>query len=172
VDERFRQVDGFPGYRVSREGEVRSCRGRGNSGRPTGTWFPLKPIRRRRGYLYVNLHRNGIKTARSIHHLVLEAFVGPRPPGLICCHNDGDPSNNRLENLRWDTYLSNSEDMLRHGTRLMGSRARAKLSEEQVLEIRRRKGQGVPMRALAAEFGVCLQNIHAIVYRVSWRHLA
>jgi hypothetical protein len=29
----------------------------------------------------------------------LEAFVGPRPPGLVCCHEDGDPANNRVENL-------------------------------------------------------------------------
>jgi hypothetical protein len=53
---------------------------------------------------------------RYVHQLVLEAFVGPRPSGMECCHGDGDPSNNRLVNLRWDTKSSNVLDRVRHGT--------------------------------------------------------
>ena len=72
---------------------------------------------------------------------------------MVCCHNDGDPANNHLENLRWDTYQSNEADKLRHGTRRLGSATGgSKLREEEVLEIRRRKGEGEPMRLLAAEF--------------------
>src|SRR5205823_8359515 len=93
------------------------------------------------------------------------------PPGLICCHGDGDPANNRLANLRWDTPKSNSEDMLRHGTRRMGSAASAKLDEEEVLAIRSLKGGGVPMDELAARYGVSRPNVEAIVYRRSWKHL-
>lgn len=101
MDDPIRPIKGYPGYRVSGEGEVQSCWSRrGRRDRMTGTWLPLEPIRRPYGYLSVNLHRGGTKTARYIHHLVLEAFVGPRPPGLICCHWDGDPTNNRVENLR------------------------------------------------------------------------
>lgn len=51
-----------------------------------------------------------------VHVLVLEAFVGPRPEGMACCHNDGDGQNNTLANLRWDTYSSNNHDLVRHGT--------------------------------------------------------
>jgi len=36
---------------------------------------------------------------------------------LECCHNDGNPENNYLENLRWDTHQSNIADSLHHGTR-------------------------------------------------------
>jgi hypothetical protein len=68
--------------------------------RLTDTWLPGKPIRRGSGHQVVNLHRDGQKVPRYVHHLVLEAFVGPRPEGLVCCHWDGDPGNNRLENLR------------------------------------------------------------------------
>jgi len=53
---------------------------------------------------------------KRVHRLVLEAFIGPAPKGTICCHNDGDPTNNRLENLRWDTHSSNTRDAIRHGT--------------------------------------------------------
>src|SRR4051794_35697091 len=103
MDDSFRPIDGYPGYRVNKDGEVQSCWKRsGLRDRMTETWLPLKPIRRKHGHLSVNLHRECTKTPRYIHHLVLDAFVGPRPPGLICCHWDGDPANNHLENLRWD----------------------------------------------------------------------
>lgn len=52
---------------------------------------------------------------RAMHTMVLEAFVGPRPVGLYGCHNDGDPANNRLTNLRWDTPASNTADKVMHG---------------------------------------------------------
>ena len=49
-----------------------------------------------------------------VHRLVLEAFVGPAPDGMEACHNDGDPTNNRLDNLRWDTRSANNTDAVRH----------------------------------------------------------
>jgi HNH endonuclease len=172
MDEFFRPIDGFPGYRVSRAGEVQSGWGRGCRGRMTDSWSPLKPIRCHWGHLAVNLHRDGRKFRRSIHRLVLEAFVGPRPPGLVCCHWDGDPANNRLENLRWDTHQSNMDDMLRHGTRGRGETAsKARLKEVEVREIRRLVAEGVSPDDLAARFGVGSPNIKAIACGRTWRHI-
>jgi hypothetical protein len=34
---------------------------------------------------------------------------------MECCHYDGDPKNNRLENLRWDTRKANKADAIRLG---------------------------------------------------------
>ena len=48
------------------------------------------------------------------HLLVLEAHVSPRPVGLEGCHNDGDPTNNVVGNLRWDTHSANLLDIARH----------------------------------------------------------
>ncbi len=173
MDDSFRQVEGFPGYRVSVLGEVQSrWNRRGWRGRMTGTWLPLKPIPDQWGHLSVNLHRGGEKKRRYIHQLVLEAFVGPRPHGLICCHNDGDPTNNRLENLRWDTHQSNVDDMLRHGTRRRGESAvKARLKEADVMTIRRLIAEGSSSDDLAARYGVGAANIVAIVNRRTWRHL-
>ncbi|MGH8035083.1 MAG: HNH endonuclease signature motif containing protein, partial [Lysobacterales bacterium] len=53
---------------------------------------------------------------RKVHRLVLEAFVGPCPDGMVGCHNDGDTRNNRLSNRRWDTPGSNNRDKQVHGT--------------------------------------------------------
>lgn len=57
----------------------------------------------------------GRGTFRFVHHLVLEAFIGPRPPDTECCHADDDPGNNWPYNLRWGTSSSNHYDMVRNG---------------------------------------------------------
>jgi hypothetical protein len=174
MDDYFKSIEGFPGYRVSERGEVRSCWNRvRRRGGMTDNWLPLKPIPDRGRHLSVNLHRGGRKIRRYIHHLVLEAFVGERPPGAICCHWDGDPANNRASNLRWDTYKSNCDDMLRHGKRRLGETGTsAKLKESAVREIRGLSSEGISTHDLADRYGVGTANIRAIVRGRTWRHLA
>ncbi len=66
------------------------------------------------GHLGVLLY-NGVKLKKFwVHRLVLIAFVGDCPPGKECCHNDGDATNNRVENLRWDTRSANMKDRFTH----------------------------------------------------------
>lgn len=67
------------------------------------------------GHLVVALYRQGVRTTPNVHRLVLAAFVGPCPDGMECCHWDDDPTNNRLENLRWDTPRANQLDAVRNG---------------------------------------------------------
>lgn len=107
---------GIPGYEVSNLGRVRGIdrtvhfrdgrvyRYRGQILRPA-----INPVS---GYPHVA--PKGI--SRNIHRLVLEAFVGPCPPGMLCRHLNGNPADNRLENLRWGTPSENSYDKGRHGT--------------------------------------------------------
>ena len=69
------------------------------------------------GYWRVNLSVKGIRRdAQNVHRLVLEAFTGPCPVGMEGCHGDGDRSNNHINNLRWDTPVSNMADRSNHGT--------------------------------------------------------
>jgi hypothetical protein len=69
------------------------------------------------GHLNVVLYYLAPDEGRNarIHTLVLEAFAGPRPEGMEGCHNDGNPTNNHIDNLRWDTRSANNQDTLRHG---------------------------------------------------------
>lgn len=68
------------------------------------------------GYRRVTLAHSGNLTRRLVHHLVLETFVGPRPPETEGCHGNGQTDDNRLSNLRWDTHPANVGDSLAHGT--------------------------------------------------------
>jgi hypothetical protein len=111
-----------------------------------------------------------------LHRLILLAFVGPCPPGKECCHYDGDPANNRLENLRWDTRKSNAADRTRHGTMHMpvkrgSSNGLAKLDEAQVVRMRQLRAEGARVDALAALFGVSRNTASAILNRRTWSHV-
>ena len=172
MQDEFRPVEGYPGYRVSGDGRVESCwTRRGRYCIPTETWRPLKPILRN-GYPTFNLARGGKKSACRIHRLVLESFVGPCPEGMVACHGDGDRANNALSNLRWDTTRANSDDSLRHGTRALGSKCRSsKLTEDDVVQIRRLRAEGESIGELAARFAVTSENVLAIMSRRSWKHL-
>lgn len=68
------------------------------------------------GYYFVRLTKNAIGKSYAVHRLVLQAFVGPCPEGMEACHNNGIATDNRLENLRWDTAQSNSHDQFEHRT--------------------------------------------------------
>lgn len=102
-------------YEVSSLGRVRSLpRPKGHAGRPGGAI--LKPGVQTNGYLIVTLARPGKRLTRTVHRLVLETFVGPRPKGEETRHLDGNKLNNRLSNLTYGDHKSNMEDVARHGT--------------------------------------------------------
>lgn len=111
----WKPVPEWPGYEVSNTGLVRSVPRIGADGRKL-QGKPLAPRTSRSGHQHVMVYRDRYRTPRAIHRLVLEAFVGPRPEGMECCHGDGNPANNNLENLRWDTHAENSKDRVRQGT--------------------------------------------------------
>jgi hypothetical protein len=100
---------------------------------------------------------------------VLEAFIGPRPENCEVRHLDGDPSNNRLDNLAWGTKAENQADKVRHGTILRGTANPAsKLTEADVLAIRASNKRQVD---LAEIYGVTQPIISAIRLRKIWKHL-
>ena len=119
--EEWRPVDGYGyKYEVSNQGRVRSVARevrRPNRGTYRVAERILKPRRAHHGHQYVTLFGDTKKDRRhfGVHRLVLAAFVGPCPEGMEACHNDGDPSNNQVSNLRWDTRSANMLDKVRHG---------------------------------------------------------
>jgi hypothetical protein len=110
-EELWLPVPGFDHYEVSNQGRVRSHR--------RGGGRILRPGPSNYGHLSVVLGRGN---TRMVHQLVLFAFVGPRPPGHDARHIDGDPANNRLENLCWGTRSENIRDAVRHGTWVSAAR--------------------------------------------------
>lgn len=113
--ENWKPVVGFEGlYEVSDQGRVRSL----NRVRSNGRFYPskiLSPPKRGR-YLKVSLISGGVHFQRSVHRLVLEAFVGPAPEDKpFGLHLNDIPTDNRLENLRWGNASENKFDEIRNG---------------------------------------------------------
>lgn len=114
-------IPGWDGcYEVSDLGHVRSLPrtvlGRNGVSQPVrGRMLALCSNNRGQGYFVVHLKRNKARTPMTVHRAVLEAFRGPRAPGQVARHLDGDAKNNRLENLAWGTPSENSQDTLLHG---------------------------------------------------------
>lgn len=172
--EEWRAVVGFEGlYEVSDLGRVRSLdrvvespgSRRGYPKRLRGRL--LRPQRHSGGYRQISI----CGQIRLIHALVMEAFEGPCPPSLEVCHGDGDKTNNRFENLRYDTREANCEDRRKHGFCIQGERNhRAKLTAGEVLEIRRLKGTGT-QEDIAAGFCVTGRAVGKIHRGERWRHV-
>lgn len=176
----FRPVPGFPGYCVGSDGSVWTCLRRTGTGRwghvlvyvpDPSRWRPLKLrlMGKRKKRFGVSLQRAGKSFNRYPHLLVLEAFVGPRPPGLEACHNDGNAFNNHPSNLRWDTPAANKADMVRHGTRLRGEQVgSAVYTVERVREVRRLRSEGWGKRRIAKLFGMPRSSVDNMTSGRRW----
>lgn len=74
------------------------------------------------GHRNVTLRHGSRSQTVGVHRLVLLAFVGPAPIGTEACHNNGDPDDNRLANLRWDSRSANVLDRVKHGVHPLAQR--------------------------------------------------
>lgn len=126
------------------------------------------------GHLTVGLVVKGRKTKRVlVHRLVCEAFHGPCPPDKQhCAHGDGDPANNKSDNLRWATAQENSEDTRRHGKLRQGEDSNLScLSEDDVRMIRARSAAGETGYRIAKDIGLTATGVYKIIHRKNWKHI-
>jgi hypothetical protein len=169
IEEIWLRIAGFDDYEVSNFGNVRSWKAKNGKGKGKAkepSLLKAMPFVGR-PYLRVALTKDGAVFHKRVHRLVLEAFVGECLAGMEGCHNDGDATNNKLENLRWDTKEENVKDIERHGNLPSGdNHPSAKLTDAQVKEIREKiefhKGRHGINRELALEYGVsdgCISSI-------------
>ena len=120
MTELWTSVVGANFYEVSTEGRVRSvdrvvATSHGQQSRRRGK--VLRGTVASNGYPMVTIaYDDGTRRYRTVHTLVAEAFIGPRPTGAQVCHQDGDPLNARVTNLRYDTPAGNYSDAVAHGT--------------------------------------------------------
>lgn len=170
----FKTIPGFSRYRVGDNGSVWTSSRR--------VWREMKYKRKViygkvYDYQEVFLQGDDKKTWYTmVHAAVLTAFVGPRPKGMQCCHNDGNAANNRLENLRWDTPKNNTADTIKMGKHYSknqpsgGQSHKAKLCDEEAEAVRWLYQSGKHSQQKIAVFlGVTLCSIQKILNGVSFK---
>ena len=108
------------------------------------------------------------------HRVSWELHNGCIPDGLIVCHKCDNPPCVNPAHLFLGTHKDNSIDRTRKG-RGRDSRGEkqggAKLTANDVIDIRSLRAFGAEGRALARAFGVSEASIAFICQRKTWRHV-
>lgn len=171
----WRAVIGYEGlYEVSDCGNVRRI-GAWCDGRKTKPAEMLSGKVTKSGYKRVTLHRERDKHEFGVHRLVAAAFLGPLPSFIHQVnHKSGVKTDNRPENLE---YVTPSVNQL-HSYRVLGTPSRpgskhhnAKLSENEVIELRSLRASGWHLKKLAVKFGISVPTVCWIAKRKSWTHI-
>ena len=99
VEENYKEIPGYPNYKVSDLGNVKSLLSKGRILRPS----------RDRGRLKVRLSKDGKVKTFNVHQLVAIAFLNHVPCGnsIVVNHKNHHKADNRLINLQLLTAEEN-----------------------------------------------------------------
>ena len=154
--EHWLPIPSCPGYFASDHGRIR--RGEGKILNPWGH----QPS----GKMQVHIVKPRYPTSAMVARLVAEVFCPTFHPKLRPSYLDGDPTNCRPDNLQWVPVAQVTVAPL--GTK----QGNSKLTEEQVLRIRRMARDSATHKELAAIFQVSPTAIFEVIHRHTWKHLA
>lgn len=167
----MRRIPSVIGYSATQDGQIYSH----HRFEP----FPLKQTAHTQGYRQVNVKTDKGFRTRLVHLLVLEAWVGPRPEGMVTNHKNGDKTDNRVENLEYVTQTENMKHSYatglspkpptRYGEQLTHL---AKMTKEKVLALRtetdREPGY---LERLGVKYGISASTASKILLRQTWKHI-
>ena len=181
----FRPIPSTNGhYEASADGIIRSVdrvvlRSDGKPLRVIGR--VLRTTVSNRGYERTSIVTDGKARRAGVHQLVAEAWL-PKPPRkigshrgkFVVNHKDGNKLNNHVSNLEYIASTANIFHARAHG--LLSAKGEknphARLTEEQVVEIRNLYSEGWTQVRLAERFGIDQTSVSRIVLRKSWAHVA
>ena len=120
TEEIWKEIEGFDNYKISNLGRVKNIK------------FDrlVKPLLDNKGYIMVNLYKDGKMKRLSLHRLIAIAFI-PNPDNKPCIdHINTDRSDNHIDNLRWVTQKENHNNPLSLMNHSKAAKGRT-ISEEQ-----------------------------------------
>lgn len=154
-------------YFVSDEGDIYSCKYNQQS--------QLKPRMNKRGYLYVNLCKNGKSKSVMIHRLVAKYFLPDFNETLQVNHKDGIKTNNNISNLEMVTQTENMKHAVINKLLVNPKGEKhwcVKLTEKEVVEIRQKYKNGCyTQQNLAEQYNVSRECIKLIINNKTWKHI-
>lgn len=164
------EYEGF--YSITKDGRVRSeTRTYFQQGRwQTYKGRELKPWKSTTGYFQIGLSKPDAKHKKFfIHQLVLKTFVGRQEDGMDVRHLNGNPLDNRLENLAYGTRRENIEDAIKHGTMGIGLRDRGckhyKITSNQAINIAK---DPRPYKLIALDYHISDRHVASIKRGEYW----
>lgn len=177
----YKDIEGFPGFRVRSDGFVESCweryweKGvRGCKSRMTSRWHKLTGAPDEGGYLMVTLRNGKVQKTAKVATLVLTAFKGPKPPNkdVAAHYPKKNKNNNHIDNLMWATYQENSDHKYEQDSIGFGEDApKVYMDEERVHALRADRLVGMTYTELSAKYNISVSQVGNIVKGTSWLKL-
>ena len=120
---------------------------------------------------YAKFGRNGKWV--SAHRVSYELKYGEIPDGMCVCHRCDVRNCVNPDHLFLGTHRDNMEDMARDGSKKGERHHGARLTENQVVEMRLMYAMGqCSQKSLALHFGVSPTTVYRVVRRTGWSHVA
>lgn len=158
-NETWKPLYNLPKYEISNKGRVRKTEIRKQSVNSVG-------------YNALHLSHNNKARNIAVHRAVWETFRDRIPPDKMINHKNGIKTDNRIENLELVTNRENIEHYKNNLLTYKGEKVNtAKLTEDDVRNIRERYNNGVGIMYLAKEYKVGRHAIQRVVKRKTWRHV-
>ena len=170
-NEIWKPIPEYLGYEASNHGRIRSWRIKGGMrSKP----LVLSASPRTNGYLQAGLRReDGQLKNCSVHRVIAITFIAVHDSQKnLVLHKDGNKANNNVSNLYWGDTSDNVQDAIKHGTWVVGSKnGRAKINEDQALEIHARLKAGESGTDISKDYDVSKYLISRIKNGKAWRHV-
>lgn len=167
IMEIFKNIIGFENlYQISNLGNVKSL---GNN--KLRKEKILKNGKTNCGYKTVSLSRNNIYKTYPIHRLVALHFILNKSNKRTVNHINGIKTDNRVENLEWNTTSENTKHAHDNGLIKVSkgeNHANSKLSNKQVLEIRQ-IGRNLKQKQIAEIYGITQKNVSNVLNNMHYK---
>ena len=161
----LKEIPGYAHYFADKAGNVWSTK---MSKEPR----KLKMRLARNGYGIYWFRKEGKTIAVVAHRVVASAFWGEIPKGIEVNHKDLNKANNSLENLELITRSENYKHAVSNGAMKYGEKhPMAKLSNTDVIEIRRLLSLNIKQADIAKQFNVSQSTIYQINSGLHWAHV-
>ena len=162
---KFLVIPNFPDYLADSLGNIWKVVGKKKT--------KVKIFKDKEGYRHAAIKSNNKSTLVRVAPLILKTFTGGKPKGKQCSHKNSKRSDDRLCNLAWKTASEDYLDKIKNGTHFKGSKnPRAKLTEKNVIKIRKLKLLGLTNKTLSFQFEVDERTIGRIVQYKTWTHIS
>jgi hypothetical protein len=129
------------------------------------------------GYLQIRVMVDLTRAQVGAHRIVFRTLIGPIPEGITINHRNGIKTDNRPENLELATYSEN----MRHASQVLKTakcanqdgekNEMAKLTAENIMEIRERRSAKEPLKSIAKAFSVSDRTISKIALHQRWQSI-
>jgi HNH endonuclease len=174
----IRPIKDFPDYTIDIKGNIYSSERTIIRSDGKSQYVPmrkLKPVLNSSGYYTVALYRDKKRYTKTTHRLLAEHYITCDIENGQVNHIDGNKTNNSINNLEWVTASENTKHAYSQGLCTFAKTKinRAKLSIEQVLEIRYKySNNSKSLKFIAKEYGVSRSAISRILRNERWTDIA